>query len=221
MEGVQFNERVALRKGDGLWFALAVLAHLLLLSIPVGRQLAEHPPDLAIAVSLLRSAPAWPDATEPPPAPVEVSARKRPPVPLEPATTPTPELPQPEPRAPGAIEFLESARSLELAPSPSTPRVLGEFRPPPPPSNWQPSITVEENLFGEYYLPSETEVVDRWLAADGSHNVVIRAPNGMTLCGRAQPWNPMQPLVEHVMMFHECAGGGKRTFTMPERFLRR
>jgi hypothetical protein len=115
--------------------------------------------------------------------------------------------------------LLESARRLEPATPVAPPRRLGEFLPPATPRNWEPSITLEENLFEDTYLPAETEVVDRWLAADGSHNVVIRTPTGMTLCGRALPWDPMRPLVEHVMMFRQCGGGGERSFTMPERLI--
>ena len=85
------------------------------------------------------------------------------------------------------------------------------------PDNWRAGIGVEENLFNGLVVPRKTEIVDRWLAADGSHNVVINTPTGDTLCGRALPWNPMQPLVEHVMQFRLCGGGGQRSFTMPQR----
>jgi len=67
-------------------------------------------------------------------------------------------------------------------------------------------------------VPEKTEIVDRWLAADGSHNVVIETTTGHTLCGSARPWNPMNPLVEHLMMFRPCGGWGKRAFEMPHRY---
>lgn len=224
MEGVPTSERMALRGRDGAWLGLALTAHLALLAIPVGQRFATTDAPLAVSVSLLRPSP--PRVSSPPvklsvPDPVQVEGRKR--SPEKPARAPAPSADAAEvvaPTAPNAAALLESARALISAPEVKAPRALGKFEPPPPPANWRPSITVEENLFGESYLPSKTEVVDRWLAADGSHNVVVRTPNGMTLCGRAQPWNPMQPLVEHVMMFRPCGGGGKRTFEMPERFLR-
>ena len=72
-------------------------------------------------------------------------------------------------------------------------------------------------MFNGMVLPNKTEIVDRWLAADGSQNVVVNTPDGHTLCGRARAWDPMQPLVEHVMQFRPCGGGGKRTFEMPRR----
>jgi len=75
----------------------------------------------------------------------------------------------------------------------------------------------EGNTFDGMMAPVETELVDRWQAADGSANVVINTPNGDTLCGRAEAWNPMQPLLEHLMMFRSCGGGGKRTFSMAAR----
>lgn len=61
------------------------------------------------------------------------------------------------------------------------------------------------------------EIVDRWLAADGSHNVVLRAPSGNLLCGRAEAWDPLRPLVEHVTMFGAC-GNGEPTFEWPDRY---
>ena len=69
-------------------------------------------------------------------------------------------------------------------------------------------------------LPADTGAVDRWLAADGSHNVVITAPDGETYCGRAEAWNPMNPLVEPIMTYRSC-GAGKRTFDMPQPYGRR
>jgi len=90
------------------------------------------------------------------------------------------------------------------------------------PSNWQRGNRVNALLTGEPGLdivmaPAETEIVDRWLDAQGGHNVVVNLPNGDTYCGRAQAWDPMQPLVEHIMMFRPCGGGGKRTFDMASR----
>jgi hypothetical protein len=118
---------------------------------------------------------------------------------------------------PSAEEILEAARQPGWTLPAEPDRRLGKFIPPAP----LPTITPGENRFSDAYAPAGTEIVDRWLAADGSHNVVIRAPNGMILCGRALPWNPMEPLVEHVMMFRSCGGGGERSFSMPERLVPR
>ncbi len=67
--------------------------------------------------------------------------------------------------------------------------------------------------------PGKTEIVDRWLAADGSQNVVINTP-GHTLCGRLLAWDPMQPLIEHVVQYRPCGGGGKRVLEMTQRIKR-
>jgi len=77
------------------------------------------------------------------------------------------------------------------------------------------------NIFDGMYAPARVEIEDRWLAADGSHNVVVNLPDGSTMCGRAAAWNPLQPLVEHVMMFRNCGGGGKRSFTMKSPYSHR
>lgn len=39
--------------------------------------------------------------------------------------------------------------------------------------------------------------------------------------GHALPWNPMQPLMEHVMMCRPCGGGGERGFDMPRYKMRK
>jgi hypothetical protein len=99
-----------------------------------------------------------------------------------------------------------------------TPRKLGVFLPRKVPENWRRGITHENNMFNGMTVPRKVEIVDRWLSSDGSHNVVINTPTGDTFCGRGLAWDPMQPLVEHVMQFRPCGGGGKRTFEMPDRY---
>ena len=216
---------------DVLWLTVAILVHALLLLVP----LHTVPPDVntetVVSVSLVT--------------PVrEETVFQKPEEPLiqEPLMRETVIVPeeipqqepvlakQPAPPAAPAEEEIEdyttarlysSASSLKWSlPEENESLQLGVFKPRPLPGNWLPAIELEENRFSEMYAPAETEIVDRWLAADGSHNVVINTPSGDTLCGRAQAWNPMSPLVEHVMMFRPCAGGGKRAFKMPDRFMR-
>jgi len=91
------------------------------------------------------------------------------------------------------------------------------------PANWSrsagaPYLAEFDNRFNGMTVPEKVEIVDRWLAADGSHNVVLNLPTGEALCGRAEAYNPTQPLIEPIMMFRPCGGGGKRTFSMPERY---
>jgi len=119
---------------------------------------------------------------------------------------------------PGTARLLDSAIEMEWPlPAVDDSRRLGVFVPQSLPENRRSGISIEDNLFNGMVLPDRTEVVDRWLSLDGTQNVVINTPRGHTLCGRAQAWRPMQPLVEHVMLFRLCGGGGKRTFEMKKR----
>jgi len=99
-------------------------------------------------------------------------------------------------------------------------RQLGVHQRQEMPDNWRPSISMEDNLFNGMTVPRETEIVDQWVTADGSQNVVMTTTTGETLCGRRQAWDPMNPMLEQLMMFRSCGGGGKRTFKMPDRFNR-
>jgi hypothetical protein len=215
MNGVRIRRAKDIDKGFGRWLGLAVLLHAAALLLPLGYPKGQAPIDRSLIVSLLRPLPLPAPAAAPLPVPdpVSVTAQKRPtppvPVPRQEATPP--------PRLPSAGDMLEAARQPKWTLPAEPARRLGEFVPPATP----PTITTGENRFSDAYVPAETEIVDRWLAADGSHNVVIRTPSGTTLCGRALPWNPMEPLVEHVMMFRSCGGGGERTFSMPERLVPR
>ena len=215
MNGVWVRRVTGVDKGIGRWLGLAVLVHAAALLLPLTYPRGPAPVDPSLIVSLLRPLPLPAPTTTPLPVPepVRVTAQKRP---APPVAAPREEIPSPR-RLPSAEEMLEAARQPGWTLPAEPERRLGEFVPPAPP----PTITTRENRFGDAYAPAETEIVDRWLAADGSHNVVIRTPNGMTLCGRALPWNPMEPLVEHVMMFRSCGGGGERTFSMPERLVPR
>lgn len=119
---------------------------------------------------------------------------------------------------PGTSRLLDFASEMEWPlPAVDDSRRLGIFVPQSLPENWRSGLRIEDNLFNGMVPPDRTEVVDRWLSLDGTQNVVINTPGGHTLCGRAQAWNPMQPLVEHVMHFRPCGGGGKRTFEMKKR----
>ncbi|MFB3078583.1 MAG: hypothetical protein ACE1Y4_11335, partial [Lysobacterales bacterium] len=147
---------------------------------------------------------------------------------IAPDDPPEPELANPEKpehwadqKPPIKQVILTTARLLDSAsemawpvPAVDDSRRLGVFVVQPLLEKLRSSISIEDNMFNGMVLPSKTEIVDRWLAADGSHNVVINTPTGHTLCGRVLAWNPLQPLVEHVMQFYPCGGGGKRTFEM-------
>jgi len=212
---------------DGFWLGLAIVLHALLLLIPAAPDSSPNQTTNAVAVTLLSA-----NANEQPLAETIETPISEVPVPD----------PQPAPRAPDEppeialqedpgeevpadpVPIISTARLLAsvgqvkwVSSQPDEPLHLGVFSPRPLPANWTSGMVTEDNLFDGMVAPRKTEIVDRWLAADGSHNVVIHTPGGDTLCGRALAWDPMQPLVEHVMQFRPCGGGGKRTFDMPRR----
>lgn len=117
-----------------------------------------------------------------------------------------------------AARLLELTRQRELKlPATEERRRLGVFTPQAQPENWRPEPLPGQARFDGRPLPERVEIVDRWLAADGSHQVLVETPGGELLCGRAESWDPMQPLVEHVMMFRSC-GPGTATFEWPEHY---
>jgi len=223
---------------DGLWFAVAASLHAGLLLLPFSPEsdsepLTQH--SLLIELKLERpvarpfvqkNSLTEPDSLEPieperfqqqiasPPDPameiVEQADTERPNN-TESKATPAPVV--------STAVLLQSAADQDwpLA-TEATTRKLGVFVPQEIPENWRPGITLNDNLFNGMTVPRRVEVVDRWLSPDGTHHVVINTPTGDTFCGRGLAWDPMQPLVEHTMMFRSCAGGGKRTFEMPARY---
>ena len=210
---------------------LAVLLHALLLLLPAQRakQPVESLRQLSVSLQRAVSLPVSPPVmqeSEPAPLPKE-APRPRPPAGPAQKQTASPEVTESPPGAPEHPAELSTARLLDLAgrrewtiDSPGENRRLGEFQPQPLPRNWQPGIPREANLFDDMAVPQRVEIVDRWLADDGSHNVVVNTPSGETYCGRAAAWSPTNPLFEPIMMWRPCGGGGKRTFRMPERYVR-
>lgn len=212
---------------DGFWLSLAIVFHALLLAIPLTRPPVSEPAARSVQLTLgapdsiaHQSAPA-PEGIEPetPIHPVEPDLRHL----AQQAEVPDPEeseeeIPLESDVLPSTALLLDSASQFDWPDWQADDHLqLGKQSPGPIPTNRLGGFGQEDNLFYGMAIPRKTVVVDRWLAADGSHEVVINIPNGETLCGRALPWNPMQPLVEHVMRFRPCGGGGKRTFTMPQR----
>lgn len=219
------NRRLNFR--DGFWLCLAIVVHALLLLIPAAPDSSPNPATDAVVVTLLSTNAYEQPLTETVETPVsEVPApdpQSAPPAPNEPPEIALQEDPgEKVPADPVPIistaRLLDSARHVKWVSSqPDEPLHLGVYSPRPLPANWTSGMVTEDNLFDGMVVPRKTEIVDRWLAADGSHNVVIHTPGGDTFCGRALAWDPMQPLVEHVMQFRPCGGGGKRTFDMPRR----
>jgi hypothetical protein len=217
---------------------VALLLHAGLLLLPLKPWQNDTPATpKRLTVNLLPLPAATPEATQPvPEQPEQLDPKPEPePTPLRAAQVELAELPEkpadpPPPEPAASPESLTSLQLLELyrgskpeEDEASPARRLGSARPYQPPANWSknagsPYLAEFDNRFDGMVAPEDVEIVDRWMAADGSHNVVLNLPNGDTVCGRAEAYNPLQPLVEPVMMFRDCPGGGKRTFTMPDRY---
>jgi hypothetical protein len=198
---------------------VAILAHALLLLLPNPReqQGGKGRPGLRVSLPAPAAAPPAALVTAPelektpvPPQATAQRARQAAPLPGDDTEVPA------RPTQPSAAYLLDLARRREWRPpQPGSSRQLGVFVPQPLPPNWQSSPAAAPTRFAGSAPARRTEVVDRWLAADGSHNVVITTPGGETWCGRSEPWNPMNPLFEPVRVFRSCAGGGERTFDVP------
>lgn len=222
------------------WLAVAMLLHALLLLIPAQRGLTPGPAANSLAVVLIKAWQAAPGAAElnraraePEPVPSPPEPRSAP----EPATSSKPGLTADE--APRSAAPAREAATSPDAGSPDRPvtaaRLLdlanprewrlpgkpGEYQPGDPASpsrpNWRPGTDLGRSRFDGRALPERVEIVDRWLAPDGSHNVMIEMPTGEMLCGRAAAWDPTQPLVEPVMMYRSC-GPARSTFEWPEHY---
>lgn len=224
---------------EGRWLLLAVALHLLLLTIPgsndePGRVI--EPARLAIrlmsVVAPARPEPSTVPVPEPPraqPMPAPPRTAPAPPTPA-PASIPAPELASDPPKIDPAVSAARligmrdsvSAR-VPLPERSSVPNLkLGSPGALEQPGNWRPGTGAEalapfENWFNGKTAPSDVEVVDRWLAADGSHNVIVETPAGLRLCGRAQAWDPARPLIESIMMWQVCGGDSVKPFKYTPR----
>lgn len=209
------------------WLVLAVLLHAGLLLVPArdGTRHANPLPPLRIA--LTTAEPARLDRTsaaDPQPAavaepetalPDTLPVLQAPPVAGEqPASESSREPDTPSLSAARLFE-LDGRREWRLDPFAGQ-RRLGVFTPHALPENWRSGIPYRTDPSGGRAAPERVEIVDRWLAADGSHNVMVEMPSGERLCGRAEAWNPMQPLVEPIMMFRSC-GAAPPSFVWPDR----
>jgi hypothetical protein len=221
------------RKSDASWLLMALIVHLGLLLIPLTEPVAEKPHQPLLSVSLqpfVKDQVSVPTETlqeqeaeemvEPAEAPNTADEQNLPLVdntvqdaPIE----PTMEKPEERPSAAlliNSISFIETEEAEA-----DTTLILGRTYSSTTPANWRPGTGTGaaryiENWFEGLALPRSTQIVDRWIANDGRQNVVVNLPNGMTMCGRREASDPLRPMVEQLMMFHSCGGGGKRTFSM-------
>ncbi len=150
--------------------------------------------DIATADSVTR--PAKPN-TDPPTRPSPVLPAK--PVPL----------PEPADKLPNSRVLMQAARAQarKQAPQASAPQAvrLGQVRPSSPPPNWTRDHSfTQETPFVSVWLPQNAVILDRWRNPDGSHQVIVKTPSGNTYCGKAAAYDPLEPLVEPVMLFKSC-----------------
>lgn len=112
---------------------------------------------------------------------------------------------------PSTAYLLETARTMDWQLETPSLRIPGvPFIPDLPQNLTRPIMPLAPNAFDGYVLPTQAEVMDQWIDASGVINAVIKTPTGEILCGSIRPWDPMDPLVEHVAMYRTCGGGGKR-----------
>jgi hypothetical protein len=218
---------------DALWLAAAVLLHALLLLIPPREFPSATETARTVSVTLLaprEEKPLFESVDPPAPPPEELLSADKAPPPQEPPLAERQALSGSHAGNSSEDKPLadtSTARLLDSASRFKWPtleedkhRQLGVYEPQGIPDNRRPVIPIADNRFDGMFVPEKTEIVDRWLAADGTHNVVLNTSSGDTLCGRARPWNPMNPLIEPVMTFWKCGGGGKRAFKIPDRYMR-
>lgn len=207
------------------WLAMALAAHALLLLLPINRGGdSAAPAARSLQVKLQTIRPLVPRIRHERPGPGDTAqsggpAREKT-LPLPQSETPF-ELHEPELETPVTVlstaRLLHSAREASLEQQRTQP--LRQLGAPLHRRSDEAALPGSGSFLGRSlagaFAPASTVVVDRWLASDRSHNVVMNLPNGETLCGRAEAWDAMRPLIESVMMFRRCGGGGARTFTMP------
>jgi len=229
MDQLSVTTSMQIGKRDILWLSLALLFHAPLFLIPLSTPESAQKTSRIVSVMLTPRQSTKPEQTEkaePVSRPLTPKAEPSRGTPLKenpslPATG-TEAVVSPAP-LPGitAAALIDFARTFRWRlPEVSETRQLGDRPPPRAPDSGQSGFHNEKGRLEGTFLPEKTEVVDRWLAADGSQNVVINTPSGQTLCGRAPAWDPLNPLIEHVMQFRTCGGGGERAFKMPDRFIR-
>ena len=221
------------------WWIFAVAVHLGLLWVPIAWYEARSPsPDAGPVTVTIVSPPPVAEDPEPvdpvvPPSP-EVAPDPVPETPAQrtraqPPETPEPDNPpvlaitppgeeigepEPAPAEPVPLDvqrLLETVAAMDWREPEEERRDLGRSTDSEV-TEWlrQPVLALEDNTFDGMTAPPEVEITDRWMSPGGEHNVVIRGPDGNTYCGRQGPADDLRPWLQMPMLFHRCAGGGKR-----------
>lgn len=204
--------------------SFAVLLHALLLLIPLAQQLPGSDTTDFLEITLIDEPPPppepLPEPTEPleeeftrevvtpPPEPAQVIIGAEPPPPE--SSEPTEPSPAPS-QAVTVARLLESATELEWKEAPSAEREIARTTESELYDRlMKPVLEMKVHWFDDVIVPDKVEVMDRWLEASGVHRVVVRTPNGMTLCGRQEAPNDLRPWEQMPMMFGKCAGGWRK-----------
>lgn len=219
----------------GGWVLLALAIHLALLTLLEPERVAPMQPVTERTVNVVleppsrqisEPLPATPAPLLPEPVPaqeIEPGPATASPVPAAPTTeqtAPTARIerpPTPEAAPPtlsverlldavAAMDWSIADASEESSPKLSRPtdsELLDHLR--------RPVLPGVSNRFDGMTSPSEVEIMDRWMGADGTHEVVVRSPDGNVYCGRQGPVDDLRPWLQMPMMFRPCGGGGKRS----------
>lgn len=222
------------------WWLLALALHLALLVLPWDVRPPERDSGPAISVEVRFERGLPPATAEIPATETQATERPEPLNPARPdrsgetpvrqpaadAATPT-DAGTPEATGPGAGEpeaavnaaapvlraaqLLESVASMDwTVPEPTS--TIGRPVTSETAKAWvRPLLPRQANALDGTFAPEAVEIVDRWQGPGGVHQVVIRAPNGETYCGRQAPMDDFRPWTQIPMLFHRCAGGGGRS----------
>jgi hypothetical protein len=227
-----------------IWLLIALIVHALLFTLPLQQQQDAlrdviDASKLPVFINLTRpqvKKPAQPvmpsekqvtvPETQPRPATITEKIRDQP---QEPASSPADTIKDlvPDEAEETPVKHLSTALLLHSVEDgswtvhlpPEDGRTLGQPDKFSLPANWQKGtgakyFNPEDNMFNGMVAPATVEVLDHWVATDGSRNIVFNSPDGNTYCGRAEYADPMRPQFVPLMMFRPCGGGGKRTFDM-------
>ena len=212
-----------LKAADYLWAGVALLTHGALLFIPFSMPDEVAPKSETISVTFVTPPQVEPAEEKPVESQLATTQPDIKPENKPASVTPEPTEPQeqvPEPlldkihalpKSVSTARLLQRAADFNLSTAvKDKPLTLGAFSAPPLPSNFAPSLTKDDNLFDGKIAMIGSEVVDEWVDASGGYNVRVKLPSGRVLCGQAQPYSSMNPLVEHVTMWQSCGGDGKK-----------
>jgi hypothetical protein len=217
---------------DWRYLLLALLLHLALLLLPLRQIAPPAPRELTVELWLepvtaqvpetANPLPDMPVETPPSEAVIEPGPVPEPTLPAEPDSLPardmatiTPPEPEQEPQVaeevPPRDAILASIADWKWQEPAAAPSPLGHIHDHDSYAMLSKRILpLEENLFDDYLLPSSSEVLDQWQEPGGVQRMVVRLPNGETLCARQEPVNDFRPWEQMPMMFGRCGGGGKR-----------